>query len=63
MKSSMKKLRQSKIKDNPSYSELSKTAYKMQGISWIISFLAKIGMIKDPKLIQITKDIPKIFET
>lgn len=63
MKSSMKKLRQSKIKDNPSYSELSKTAYKMQGISWIISFLAKIGMIKDPKLIQITKDIPKIFGT
>jgi len=58
----MKKLKQSKIKDNPSYSELLKTAYGMQGISWIISFLAKVGIVKNPKLIQITKEVPKLLE-
>jgi hypothetical protein len=58
----MKKLKQSKIRDNASCADLSKTVYGMQGISLIVGFLAKIGIIKNPKLVQVMKEVPKIVE-
>jgi len=58
----MKKLRKSKIKDNTSYSELSKTAYGMLGLSWIIFILAKFRIVKDSKFIQPMKEISKLVE-
>lgn len=58
----MKESKQSKIKDNPSYSELLKTAYGIQGISWIIGLLAKIRIVKGSKLIQTIKEVPKLVK-
>lgn len=53
-------MKKSKIKDNASYSKLLNTAYGARGVSWIILLLEKVGIVKNPKLIQAMKEVPEL---
>lgn len=51
-----------RIKDNPSLAELSNTAIAGKNIAWILKMLSSVGLVKDPKLLKMMQDAPRLAQ-